>query len=155
MPEIVSRYAQAYLYRSAERSAEFLVLQRAGNDRFAGTWHAIYGKIEEGEKAWQTAQREVREETGLVPLEGHQIDFVDTFYMASEDRIHMCPCFAFRVDATTNPVLSAEHSACEWLSPEAACVRLTWPGQRQAVRQIVAEIIGDGPGKPLCVLPNE
>lgn len=150
MPQIVSEIIDAYVYRIDAGGPRFLVLRRAAGTFMGGTWHGVHGKIEPGETAWQAAAREAREETGLRISAMHQIDHVNTFYMAAQDRIHMCPCFAVRVEPGSEPTLDAEHDAYEWLLPEDAAKRLTWPGQREAVRQIVSEIIHPGPGEPAC-----
>ena len=51
------------LLRKAEPQTEVLLLRR--NQTLVGEWCQIAGSIEDGEKAWETALREAKEETGL------------------------------------------------------------------------------------------
>jgi dATP pyrophosphohydrolase len=110
-----------------------------------GTWQAIHGRIEPSEKAFQTALRELREETQLVPLNLYQIDHVNTFYMARDDTVHHCPCFAAEVADDAEPQLNAEHDAWRWLAFDEARESFLWPGQRRALDEIRQEIVGNGP----------
>lgn len=141
MPRIVSSIIDVYVFRRRPDGVEFLTLLRAPTIRLGGTWQSVHGKIESGETAWQAAARELREETRLTPIGFWQIDYVNTFYVASEDCVLLCPCFAAEVAANAMVQLCEEHAAFEWLLVEAACERLMWPGQRHAVREIVSEII--------------
>ena len=49
-----------------ENPVGYQVLLLRRNHTLVGEWCQIAGGIEDGETAWQTALREVREETGLV-----------------------------------------------------------------------------------------
>src|SRR5258708_4951068 len=62
-------------------SHELLQLRRSPDDLLGGAWSTVRGKIEQGEKAWQAALRELREEAGISPLEFYQLDTVDIFYL--------------------------------------------------------------------------
>lgn len=102
----------------------------------------------------------------MSPLGFWQIDYVNTFYVESEDVIMMCPCFAVEVSTDAIVRLSEEHTAFEWVEmfeqseaelgsesvvwrpKEAAIGRLMWPGQRVAVREIVAEIVSGNSAEP-------
>ncbi len=152
MPEIVSRIVDVYAYRVVGDRAEFLVLKRAAGKRLAGTWQAVHGHIESGETAFDTARRELFEETQLRPLVWHQLERVNMFYVAATDTIELCPGFAARVGPDATVQLNHEHDAFEWLAFEAAITRYHWPGQQDAVRDIVALIIPGGPtAHSLCI----
>ncbi len=153
MPRVASEIVDAYLYRHRGRDVEFLLLRRAKARYLGGTWQAVHGKIEPGEKAWEAALREIREETGLTPTEFYQIDAVNTFYLASEDVVHQCPCFAGLMAEDAKVQLNDEHDAFEWLSVDAAMARFMWPGQRRAVREIVSEIITPTPAIEYLRIP--
>jgi dihydroneopterin triphosphate diphosphatase len=144
VPQIVCNIIDLYVYRIREGSPEFLVLRRSAARELGGTWQAVHGKIEAGETAWQAALRELREETGLTPIRFHQIDAVNTFYVARQDAIHLCPSFAAQVECDAAVRLNEEHDAYEWLDVEATIARLPWPGLRRAVREICTEIIPGG-----------
>jgi len=145
MPRVLCNRVQVYIFRMKAGKPEFLVLRRAAAERLGGTWQSIHGTIDAGETASQTALREMREETGLIPVRFYQIDSVDTFFIAAEDAICHSPVFAAEVSADAVVHLNEEHDAFEWLDAEAAMRRYLWPGQRRAVREILDEIITTGP----------
>lgn len=134
----------AFVFRFREGVPEFLVLRRAVAEELGGTWQAVYGGIRENETAWEAALRELREETGLSPVTFYQTDSVHTFYVAREDVVYHCPCFAAEVAEDAVVRLNPEHDTCEWLPPGLAMVRYHWPGQRRIVQEILSEIIGHG-----------
>lgn len=160
-----------YAFRRSERRVEFLMLRRSPSSRLGGTWQCVHGKIEPPERAWQAALRELREETGLTPIGFWQIDFVNTFYVASEDVVMHCPCFAAEIAPDAMVRLSDEHTEFAWapmferrgsgdagdgdgwFAIEASFRRLMWPGQRTAVREIFAEIISRSAAEPHLRIP--
>ncbi len=155
MPEIVSDIVDVYVYRDAPGGVEFLLLQRAAHSILGGTWQAVHGHGEGGETAFETAQRELKEETGLLAAEWYQLERVNTFFIARRDEIHLSPGFAARVAADDDPVLNSEHAAFRWLPPDQARATFHWPGQRQAVQDILEWIIGGGAaGDSLRLTPD-
>lgn len=145
MPTVSYDLIAAFVYRLPATGPELLVLRRAPGAWMAGTWHMVYGKIEPGETAWQAALREMAEETGLRPVAFYQLEMVDTFYIARQDAVYHCPCFAAQVSADAVVQLDDEHDAFDWLTPDQAAKRYTWPGQRRAVAEIVELVLGAGP----------
>ena len=127
---------------------EFLQLRRAAGDFMGGTWQNIYGGIREGETAWQAAIRELREETGLKPLEFYQLDTVNTFYLAADDSVWHCPGFCAVVASEAAITLNEEHDAFRWLTREQYLTHLLWPGERLACAELYREILDNGPAKP-------
>lgn len=155
MPKIVSNVIDVYPFRRDRSRAEFLLLKRAPASRLANTWQAVHGHVEADETAWQAALRELEEETGLKPIGFWQIDRVNTFYVAAEDTVLMCPCFAAEI-ARDDPVrLSCEHSEFRWEDPESAQRICLWPGQRRALREILSEIITPGVAEPHLRIPPQ
>lgn len=144
MPEIVSRIVDVFVYRFVEDVPQFLVMQRAVDKRLGGTWQAVHGHVEPGESAFDTARRELFEETRLTPTVWHQLERVNTFYVAGTDTIELCPGFAAKVAQDATVQLNDEHDAFEWLRFDDAIARYHWPGQREAIRDIVDVIIPGG-----------
>ena len=60
-------------------TVEYLMLKRA-EETLKGEWCHVAGCLEPGEKAWEAALREVREETGLVPVTFYSTDYCEQFY---------------------------------------------------------------------------
>ena len=91
----------------------------------------------------KAAFRELREETGLEPLDIWVVPYVNSFYDHRRDTVNLSPVFAAQVKLGIAPVLSGEHQRFEWLGYEDALRRLVWPGQRDGLR-IVHEFIVAG-----------
>ncbi len=144
MPKIVSSIIEVCIFKFEADRAQYLLLQRTMREKvYPGTWQFVTGSIEEGERANQSALRELLEETGLQPSAFWVVPYISSFYEHRSDTIHLCPMFAAQVRAGDQPVLSTEHDAYEWCDLEAARRRLVWPGQREGLR-IVHEYIVRG-----------
>jgi dATP pyrophosphohydrolase len=148
MPGFDCNMVDVYAFRRVATGVEFLLLKRAPAIWLGGTWQAVHGKIEIGETAPQAALRELREETGLEPRRFWQLEFVNTFYAAEKDRILMCAGFAAEVAADAVIRLSDEHTEYRWELYEQALKCFMWPGQRRAIREIMAEIVTRGLAEP-------
>lgn len=103
--------------------------------QYEGIFHCVHGKIEENEPAWQTALRELKEETGLVPKELFVADFTSNFYEAKEDRFNLVPVFVAVVE-DREVRLSREHSEFEWLNYKEAKEKVAWENHRKAIEII-------------------
>ncbi len=134
MIPVVSKIIEVCVFRFKADRIEFLVLQRAHAECLhPGMWQIITGMVEEGEKAVETAVRELREETGLTPRHWWSLPMVTTFFDVHHNTVHLCPVFAAQVESDADPGLSAEHVASAWLPLDSARARLVWPSHRQAV----------------------
>ena len=70
MPQIVSLVIELVVFRFRDDRVEFLLLQRQeGESLHPGMWQIITGTIDEGERALDTARRELKEETGLSAIQ--------------------------------------------------------------------------------------
>jgi len=126
---------EAHIFRESANGIEFLLLKRADNQVYPGLWQMVTGKIKENEKAYQTALREISEETSLTPVQLWVAPTVNSFYEQKDEYICLLPVFAARVES--NQVkLSAEHTDFKWVDKETAQKLLAWEGQRKAVQII-------------------
>lgn len=141
MPEAAVRVVDVYPYRYVDGALLFLLLRRAPHVPYAGAWRMVGGKIEPGETAWQTALRELHEETGQAPTRLWALPSVNTFYEWQHDRINLIPAFAAELAA--DPVLDDEHDAFAWLPAEEAVLRLRWPEQQRLLR-LTARLLEEG-----------
>ncbi len=132
MPASTVRVVDVYPYRESSVNPEFLLLHRAPDAPYAGQWRMVGGKIDPGEAAWETARREVIEETGHAPGRLWTIPSVNAFYEWQDDRINLIPAFAAALPA--DPTLDDEHDAFAWLPAEEAAGRLAWPEQQRLLR---------------------
>jgi dATP pyrophosphohydrolase len=145
MPEIPIRSVavSVVLIRAAPGGHEVLLLRRTRT--LTGEWCQVAGAIEPNETAWQAALREVREETGLVPLALYSADICEQFYEADRDAISLLPVFVGLVAEDAEVVLNAEHSEHRWLSVEEAVALGPFSGQRHLLRHVHAEFVVRAP----------
>ena len=132
MPNMIIRVIDAYVYITTDNGILFLLLKRAKTKMYEHLWQGVAGKIEKGEKSWETAKRELLEETGLIPKKMFIADHVSKFYEAKDDRINFVPVFGIEVN-TKEVVLSDEHCDYKWVTIEKALDLLVWTGQKQAI----------------------
>jgi len=136
-----------------EKSHELLQLRRARHDFMGGAWSTVRGAVEPGESAWQAALRELREESGLAPIEFYQVDTVDVFYLHGDDTVWHCPGFCALVDRNAKPVLNAEHDDFRWIDRSRIDREFLWPGERAQLAELCREILDNGPAKPYLRIP--
>ncbi|MBT3300325.1 MAG: NUDIX domain-containing protein [Candidatus Marinimicrobia bacterium] len=139
MAKIKVRVVDAYVYKNTGERYKFLLLKRAKTKLYEHLWQGVAGKIEPGEKAWKTAIRELKEETGFSPKRIFVADHVSQFYEVHGDRVNLIPVFGIEVKEG-EVQLSEEHSEYEWLPFEKAQERLVWRGQKQGIA-VVHEMI--------------
>lgn len=143
MPKIASRIVEICVFRFRRDKPEYLLLKRSPEeDLYPGLWQLVTGTMHDGERAADTALRELKEETGLQPVLFWVVPFVNTFYDHEYDAVNLSPMFAAQVDAVSEPVLSNEHRAYAWVGHAEARERLVWPGQRQGLDVAHEYIVG-------------
>ena len=90
-----------------------------------------------------SALRELREEAGLVPRRLYNLSRIEGFYRHSSNEVVLIPAFAAFVAEDAIPSLSAEHDAYDWLKPQAARVRVSWPRIRREISYAM-RLVGKG-----------
>lgn len=129
--------------RGASESLEVLCLRRGPGGRSPGSWEAVHGHIDPGETPVASARREVLEEAGAPPSRLYNLSRVETFYRHSTNQVVLIPVFAAFLAPLASVRLSAEHDAFEWLPPERARERMSWPRVRREIDDAVA-LLGSG-----------
>ena len=132
---IISNLIEAHIFRESEKGIEFLLLKRSEGQPYPGLWQMVTGKIKSEEKAYQTALREIKEETGLIPIQLWVAPTVNSFYEPKDEYICLLPVFAARVESS-EVKLSSEHTEYQWVNKATAQKLLAWEGQRKAVQII-------------------
>ncbi|MFO7524165.1 MAG: NUDIX pyrophosphatase [Ignavibacteriaceae bacterium] len=135
---IISNLIEAHIFREMNGVIEFLLLKRSPVQYVPNIWQMVSGKIKTGEKAFECALREIKEETGLTPGHLWVVPNVNSLYSAENDSITILPVFAAKIKFESQIQLSEEHVAYKWLSSDEAKLQLAWEGQRKSV-----EIIND------------
>jgi dihydroneopterin triphosphate diphosphatase len=107
----------------------------------------VTGKINNGEKAYEAAMREVREETGLMLDRLYVADAVETCYMKSTDKIHLIPVFVAFIDSLSVEVKLSldEHDDYEWVAYDVALDRLAFAEQKRVLAHIRQNFILNDP----------
>ena len=143
MSSITSRVIEACIFKRDHEGPHYLLLKRSENDTiYPGMWQLVTGSMKEGERAVDAAMRESREETAVEPLRFWVVPFVNSFYVAVTDTVHLSPVFAIEAEADARVSLSPEHEEFRWCSLDEAKHMLVWPGQRTAVDLVHQYIIG-------------
>ncbi len=112
-----------------------ILLIRRGRGAFAGAWTIVMGGVEPGERATETARREVLEETGLAVVVLYTAGALDTFYDPVKDRIVVVPFFVARV-ADGDVRTDAAHDAHRWARFDEALSLLTFASQRRLLDEV-------------------
>jgi dATP pyrophosphohydrolase len=143
LAEIVARYIECYVYKKFNDGIKYLLLKRSANKQpYPGIWQIVTGKIEEGEKAYNTALREVTEETGLKPVKCYVAPKVNEFYTPHNDNIYLIPVFVVNVE-DENIILSDEHTNFEWLDFKNAFDRIHWYSQKENLIPVNKMLTGE------------
>jgi 8-oxo-dGTP pyrophosphatase MutT (NUDIX family) len=119
--------------RGAGEELEVLCLRRGPSGRSPGSWEAVHGHLDPQESPVDAVLRELEEETGL-PLEKlYSLSRTEAFYRHSANEVVLIPVFAAFVPRGAEVRLSAEHDAYEWLRPQAARIKVSWPRLRREI----------------------
>jgi dATP pyrophosphohydrolase len=135
--------------RETATGYEVLLLRRT--QTLVGEWCQVAGSIEDGETAWQTAVRELWEETGLKPETLYSADICEQFYEADRDAIILAPVFVAIIDGVAEVVLNHEHSEYRWVSFDEAIDLVAFGGQRRVLRWIREEFVQRSPSEHLRI----
>ncbi|HSA54226.1 MAG TPA: NUDIX domain-containing protein [Gemmatimonadaceae bacterium] len=122
-----------FLLRGAANDLRVLVLRRAEGTRCTGAWEAVHGNIKPRERPEAAALREVREETGLEVARLYSV-ICQPFYLHQRDAVQVAVVFAAFAETPDALALGPEHDTAEWLRPEEALRRLSWPRSVSALR---------------------
>ncbi|MGE5401656.1 MAG: NUDIX hydrolase [Ignavibacteriales bacterium] len=141
--KVLSYMVEAHVFRGNGDDLEFLLLKRSELEIFPGLWQMVTGSINQGEKAYETAFREIKEETGLSPEKLWLVPYVNSFYSWRRNHICMVPVFVALVKDNSQVVISHEHSDYQWVKKEQALELLAWQGQKNSV-QIICEYFTKG-----------
>jgi dATP pyrophosphohydrolase len=134
-------YAVSAVLILEDNHNQVLVLRRAESTSLGGAWGPVTGAIEAGENASQSALREIREETGLMPERFYSADYCVQFYEPINHAISVIPVFVGFVGEDQTVALNWEHSDYRWASLEEAIPLLTFGGQRAMFEHVRREFV--------------
>jgi dATP pyrophosphohydrolase len=133
--KVESYLIEAHMFRKTKSGLEYLLLKRASNEKYPGVWQMVTGAVEENEKGYETAIREIKEETNLTPVKFWVVPRMNSFYSPEKNSVCMVPVFAALVE-DREVTLSDEHTEYKWVKKDEAQKLLAWPGQRKSVQII-------------------
>jgi dATP pyrophosphohydrolase len=123
-----------FVVRRSADTHQYLLVRRSGG-RFAGQWWPVTGTSRPDELPHRTALRELREETGLVPVSLYKTQLEAAH---AEERGFLSVFLAF-VEASAEVVLNYEHDEFQWLS--ASGVKSLIPAQTHRSIDAIEELI--------------
>lgn len=146
MTDIRVGVVDVFVFRHSAADLNVLVLRRAAGTRCTGAWEVVHGRVEPDERPEDAAVREVREETG------HTVDrlynvICQPFYLHKLSTVQLAVVFVAFVGAG-EVILGPEHDRAEWLTPDEAAVRLSWPRSVSALRDAV-QVLRTGNAGPV------
>ena len=147
MPKIQSKYIECYIYSIINKKIKYLLLKRRMDNKVhPGIWQIVTGRIEENEKAFETALRELEEETGLTTKRFFVLPKVTQFYTYKNDSINIIPLFLAEVEYK-DAVISDEHSESGWFEINEAIKKIHWVSQKENLREINSTLENINPEK--------
>ena len=136
MPRLVDVYG----YRKRQKNIELLILKRASDVIYAGQWRMIGGKVKSGEKAFEAALREFREETKVNAQTFWTIPSINRFYDIHSDQIHQIPAFAAEINPASSISLNHEHVEYKWIEKQDISHYIHWPEQQRLMHLLISVI---------------
>lgn len=133
----------AFVVAETGEAARVLLLKRKTAP--VGAWCPVSGRIEAGETAWQTALREIGEETGLREGALYTTGITDSFYDVQANTVELMPVFLFMIARRTTVTLDSAQSEHAWLDVDAALAQLTFAGHKMALEAIRRDFIQRAP----------
>ena len=106
-----------------------------------GEWWQVAGRIERGEKAWEAALRELKEEANLTPRRFYAAGICEQFYSHEVDAIMLFPVFVARIAEEDDVTLNEEHSEYCWMTRDEAEQHLAFPNQREILLRVWADFV--------------
>ena len=132
MVDEISAGAILYSFNSDLKKIEYLLLNYT-----AGHWDFPKGNVEMGENGFQTAAREIFEETGIdeiVFVDGF-VSTIEYYYKRSSKLVHKFVTFYLAKTEIRDVRLSFEHRDFTWKEYDLAIKQLTYESAKKALRE--------------------
>jgi 8-oxo-dGTP pyrophosphatase MutT (NUDIX family) len=135
------------VFVTRKSGSEVLMVHRS--PQHGAYWHVVAGGVEPGETATEAAERELREETGLVAKTAAGVEVTEYVYRLTgepADRQDQhdqsvaqveVTCFHVTAPDEWEPTLDWEHDEHRWSEPGEAFATLLWPATAAALRKLL------------------
>jgi dihydroneopterin triphosphate diphosphatase len=132
------------ILRGAGDDAQLLLVRRLSG-AFAGAWTFVMGGVEEGERATETARRELVEEIGLAAASLFTAGALDAFYDPVRDRVVHVPFFVAYLEAGEVRLEDDVHDAHRWVTFDEAAELLEFDAQRRVLADVHRNFVARAP----------
>jgi len=132
MADEISAGAILCSHNSEHKRIEFLLLNYT-----SGHWDFPKGNVEMGENGFQTATREIFEETGIsdVAYADGFVSTIEYYYKRSNRLIHKFVTFYLAKTGIRDVHLSFEHRDFAWMEYDKAIKQLTYESGKKVLRE--------------------
>lgn len=134
--KISTNLIEAHIVKIVNNKVKYLLLQRSSNKVYPNIWQMVTGKPDKNEKAYETAVREIKEETNLFVKKLFIVPNVNSFYNSFDNSVNFVPVFLAIVHNYDEVKISTEHQDFKWVNRKEAKKLLAWPGQSKSVNII-------------------
>ena len=131
--KIKTNLIEAHTMKKTEEGNKYLIMKRASNQKYPNIWQMVTGKINENEKAYKAALREIEEETNLAANKLYIVPNINYFYDNNDDSITIIPVFVAIIDDDKNLKISSEHSEYKWSDATESKQLFAWQGQKKSI----------------------
>jgi len=134
------RLVDVYPYCEEQNRVHHLIFKRSSDVIYSQQWRMIGGKVKDGEKVYEAAEREFKEETALIASSIWTIPSVNSFYEYQSDTVHHIPAFAAEIDSKAKPELNHEYSDWKWITIDKIDHFIVWPEQQRLMKLLTSII---------------
>ncbi len=136
MTSVVTDIVDVYVFRRLNARVQFLLLQRRNDVAMAQTWQAFHHEIVAGQQASDAARKAVQDLASISIDRFYSADFINQFYDEARDAVVLAPVLAVTLVEGSSVELSEDFQDAGWFDRDQATARLSFSGQRWAVRHI-------------------
>jgi dihydroneopterin triphosphate diphosphatase len=142
----------AFICKKTQKEVKYLIIKRCSKT-YNNSWQMVSGKVEKGEKGWEAALREIKEETGIIPEYLYSANKVECFYEVNQNCINLVPVFIAFVNENVEVKLNeSEHDDYRWVTKEEAPDYLIFSNHIELIEYLDQNFVKKNPNPLLKVI---